>query len=181
MTACVVVIVLPCHHVADSVGVDLSLSSVLLVVFPYVSFYSSSLFQDLRWDGVDLFCLAAHDYGFCPRIPLLSSSHRCLGVILRGRRWFQRCLESRIRGFDPHPLEVGQGFRRLGLMGTTLLIISTGLFGYSMMGIADPSGVALSYGQHLVLLVPSSECSSCPEVCAAKVMENHLEGSPSSP
>ncbi|CAL8994797.1 unnamed protein product, partial [Prunus brigantina] len=93
LTTSVVIVVLPFHPVADSVGVDSSLSSILMVAFPCVSFCSFVVCQGLRWGWVDLFRLVAQDYRFYPRIPLLSLCCRCLGVIFKGRWiWFGCCL-----------------------------------------------------------------------------------------
>ncbi|VVA29152.1 Hypothetical predicted protein [Prunus dulcis] len=52
-----------------------------------------------------------------------------------------RCLESTGCGFDSLSLSVGQGFRRLKFLGIILLPISTYLFDYHVMGIAESGGV----------------------------------------
>lgn len=48
-------------------------------------------------------------------------------------------LRSRISSFDPPFLNVVQGFWQLGLLGAIFLPISTGSFGFSVIGTADPS------------------------------------------
>lgn len=96
-------------------------------------------------------------------------------------------LRSRIFGFDPHFLGVRQGFRRLGLLGAIFLPISMGSFGYSMMGIADPSGdrvlndLVQSFWRHLVLTDFSGDSRICIKDCADKAKETNLEGSLRSP
>ncbi|CAL8175422.1 unnamed protein product [Prunus armeniaca] len=88
-------------------------------------------------------------------------------------------LQSRISSFDPHFLGVRQGFRRLGLLGAIFLPISMGSFGYSVMGISDPSGDRVL--NDLVLMDFSGDSRICIKDCADKAKETNLEGSPRSP
>lgn len=87
-------------------------------------------------------------------------------------------MESRGCGFDSLSLGVAQGFRRLEFLGIILLPISTYLFDYHVMGIAESGGVKVFndleqfFGGFLVLMFSSGES------IADKVQKTSLDGSP---
>lgn len=90
------------------------------------------------------------------------------------KRCVQRCLEFRDCGFDPPSLNVGQGFRGLGLSSIIFLSISMALFDYYAMSIAKLNGVEFfnDLERFLVLLFSSSES------IVDKAQETSFEGSP---
>ncbi|CAL9029423.1 unnamed protein product, partial [Prunus brigantina] len=62
-------------------------------------------------------------------------------------------LRSRISSFDPPFLNVVQGFWWLGLLGAIFLPISTGSFGFSVIGTADPSSSGHTLCSQIFLVI----------------------------
>ncbi|KAH0982751.1 hypothetical protein GBA52_009928 [Prunus armeniaca] len=89
-------------------------------------------------------------------------------------RWFPlRALHRKFQDV----LDVGQGFWLLGLLGTIFFLISTSLFVYFAMEIANPSSVGVfhdleQFGTYLMLSDASGACID------HKAMETNLVGLP---